>query len=140
MPINSVQVGIDTGGVPVRERVSISRWVNEPYPAWDQILTAHDVARLVRRPPWMLSSMAAVGQFPRKLRFRGKKIGWLKADIFEWMTCGSGSKIASTSEDITSSHWRRSDHPGQQALPVEYESSHSSTDLATAAQFSGVSP
>src|ERR1700690_2545217 len=90
MPANFVQVDIETGGAPVRERVSISRWVNEPYPAWDQILTAHDVARLVRRPRWVLSSMTAVGQFPRKQRFHGRKIGWLKADIFERMTRSSG--------------------------------------------------
>ena len=83
MSTNSIQDRIET--VCVRPQVSISRWVNEPYPAWDQILTAHDVARLIRRPPWMLCSMAAVGQFPKRQRFRGKKIGWLKADILEWM-------------------------------------------------------
>jgi predicted DNA-binding transcriptional regulator AlpA len=80
-----IQDVIETG-VYLRQRVSISRWVNEPYPAWDQILTAHDVARLVRRPPWVFGSMAAVGQFPQIQRFRGKPIGWLKADILEWMT------------------------------------------------------
>jgi len=33
MSANSVQDGIETG-VCVPQRVSISRWVNEPYPAW----------------------------------------------------------------------------------------------------------
>jgi hypothetical protein len=140
MTTNFVQVGIETDGVSVRQRVSISRWVNEPYPAWDQILTAHDVARLIRRPPWVLSSMAVVGQFPRKQRFRGKSIGWLKADILEWMTFRPHSKVATTSEDITSSCRRNSDRPGQQALPLEYASSCPSTDLSTVSHFAGVSP
>jgi hypothetical protein len=140
MPTNAVQGGIETGGDPVRERVSISRWVNEPFPAWDQILTAHDVARLIRRPPWVLSSMAAVGQFPRKQRFRGKKIGWRKTDILEWMTRRPHTKIATKAQDLTSSRRRSSDHPGQQALPLEYESSCSSTDLTTVSHFAGVSP
>ena len=32
------------------EPISLPRWVNERPPALDQILTAHDVARLTRRP------------------------------------------------------------------------------------------
>src|SRR5271170_2275060 len=97
MSTNFVQGDIETG-VCVPYRVSISRWVNEPYPAWEQILTAHDVARLIRRPPWMLCSMAAIGQFPKKMRFRGKNIGWLKADILEWMARTSQSRVATTSD------------------------------------------
>src|ERR1700678_2000984 len=90
MPTNSTHHGADTGGVSVRQRVSISCWVNEPYPAWDCILTAHDVARLIRRPRWMLGSLAAIGQIPCRQRFHGKHIGWLKADILEWMVRSSG--------------------------------------------------
>ena len=141
MPANSVQAGIETGRVPVCQRISISRWVNEPYPEWDQILTAHDVARLVRRPPWVLSSMAAVRHFPRKQRFRGKEIGWLKADILEWMTRRPHSEVVTTSEDITSGCRSSSDCPGRQhALPLEYEALCSSTDLTTISHFAGVSP
>ncbi len=140
MSTNAVQVGIETGGVPVRKRVSISRWVNEPYPAWDQILTAHDVARLIRRPPWVLGSMVAVGQFPQKRRFRGKKIGWLKADILEWMTCRPHSKVATTSENITFPCRRSLECLGQQRLPLEYESSCPSADLSTVSHFAGASP
>ena len=85
MATNSVQVGIEAAGVSVRQRISISRWVNEPYPAWDQILTAHDVARLVRRPSWALRGMAAIGRFPRKQRFHGRRIGWLQSDVLAWL-------------------------------------------------------
>ena len=84
MSTNSVQHGIATVAC-IPQRVSISRWVNEPYPPWDRILTAHDVSHLIRRPPWMLCSMAAVGRLPRIQRFHGKNIGWLKADILDWM-------------------------------------------------------
>ena len=141
MTTNIFQVGSDTCGVSARQQVSISWWVNEPYPAWDQILTAHDVARLVRRTPWVLSSMAAIGQFPRKQRFRGKKIGWLKADILEWMTRRPHSNVATTSKDITSSRRRSSSRPGQQALTLEYKSSCPCTDLSTPdSHFAGVAP
>lgn len=66
--------------------VSLSRWVNEPLPPWTEILTAHDVARLIRRPPWLVAGMAAIGRFPKRRSFQGRKIGWLKADILDWMT------------------------------------------------------
>jgi predicted DNA-binding transcriptional regulator AlpA len=66
------------------KNVSLSKWVNEPLPAWGQLLSAHDVARLTRRPRWVLLSMMALGQFPRKQRFHGRGVGWLRADVLEW--------------------------------------------------------
>jgi hypothetical protein len=68
-------------GTPaVRQSILLLRWVNEPFPLWDQILTAHEVARLARRPPWFVRGMAVMGRFPRKRRFRGCGIGWLRSD------------------------------------------------------------
>jgi hypothetical protein len=122
MSTNSAQDGVGLGGIGVRQRVSISRWVNEPYPAWDQILTAHDVARLIRRPPWMLCSMAAIGRFPRRQRFRGKNIGWLKADILDWMARSSRSGVAATSAKTNCCRRCRFDPPSQQALALKYPS------------------
>lgn len=122
MSINSDQNGVEPGGIGGRQRVSISRWVNEPYPAWDRILTAHDVARLIRRPPWMLCSMAAIGQFPKRQRFHGRNIGWLKADILDWMARGSRSGVAATSAKTNCCRRRRSDPPGQQALALKFPS------------------
>src|SRR5271168_5228149 len=119
MSTNSAQDGVGLGGIGVRQRVSISRWVNEPYPAWDQILTAHDVARLIRRPPWMLCSMAAVGQFPKRQRFRGKNIGWLKADILQWMARTSRCRVAIPSDKTKCLRRRRSGPPGQQTLSLK---------------------
>ena len=134
MDTNSVQVGIEASNVPVRPPISISRWVNEPNPVWDQILTAHDVARLVRRPRWVLSSMAVVGRFPRMHYFRGKRIGWLKADILEWMTRRSGFRDAAAQQSPISRRRRRSDLPGQQALPFE----RGPTNLTSASPIPGV--
>jgi hypothetical protein len=48
MSANSAQ-GVEPGDIGVSRQVSISRWVHELYPDWDPILTAHDVARLIRR-------------------------------------------------------------------------------------------
>ena len=96
MSIKSVQDDVEKG-VRVTQRVSISRWVNDPYPAWDRILTAHDVAlRLIRRPPWMLCSVVALWRFPKRQRFRGKHIGWLKADLLEWMARNARHSLAET--------------------------------------------
>jgi predicted DNA-binding transcriptional regulator AlpA len=65
--------------------VSLSRWVNERFPAWEQLLSAHDVARLTRRPRWVLLSMMMLGRFPRKRRFHGRGIGWLRSDVLQWL-------------------------------------------------------
>ncbi len=85
---DSLQSNAECLGTPLvrfRQRVLLSRWVNEPFPPWDQILTAHEVARLARRPPWLVSGMAVIGRFPRKHRFRGRGIGWLRSDVLSWL-------------------------------------------------------
>jgi hypothetical protein len=64
--------------------VTLSPWVNERFPPWEQLLSAHDVARLTRRPPWLLASLTLLGCFPRKCRYRGRGIGWLRADVLRW--------------------------------------------------------
>src|SRR6185312_14403955 len=68
-----------------RVDVSLSPWVNERFPAWTDLLSAHDVARLTRRPTWVLLSLAAVGRFPQKNYYQGRSVGWLRADVLEWM-------------------------------------------------------
>lgn len=71
---------------PVSTRVSLSPWVNELFPGWDQLLSSHDVARLTRRPKWVLLGMIVLGRFPRKRRFHGRRIGWLRSDVLAWVT------------------------------------------------------
>jgi len=137
MSTNSVQGRIEAT-VCIRQRVSISRWVNEPYPAWDQILTAHDVARLIRRSPWVFSSMAAIGQFPQRQRFRGKNIGWLKADVFEWMARTCPYRAAKSSDKT--SRRRKLVPPNQQSLSLECPRARTLNPHTTQSCIAGVSP
>ena len=65
--------------------VLISKWVNETPPAWDQILTARDVARLTRRHRWILSTLVLIGRFPKEQRFRGRPVGWSRKDVDGWL-------------------------------------------------------
>src|ERR1700756_1902587 len=67
------------------KNVTLSRWVNERFPAWEQLLSAHDVARLTRRPRWIVLSMVMLGRFPRKHRFHGRGIGWMRSDVLDWL-------------------------------------------------------
>jgi len=80
MNLDAVRSDVAADALRVRREVTISRWVNEPLPAWDQFLTAHDVARLTHRPSSLLRSMALLRRFPKKRRFRGRRIGWLRSD------------------------------------------------------------
>jgi predicted DNA-binding transcriptional regulator AlpA len=66
--------------------VHLSRFVNERFPAWEELLSAHDVARLTRRPRWVLASLVLLGRFPRKCRYHGRGIGWLRSDVLFWLT------------------------------------------------------
>jgi predicted DNA-binding transcriptional regulator AlpA len=66
--------------------VRLSPWVNERLPAIEELLTARDVARLTRRPRWELFGLTLIGKFPRKKRYRGRPIGWSRAEVLDWMT------------------------------------------------------
>lgn len=74
----------DPKGAPARPIV-LSRWINEPYPPLTELLSAYDVARLTRRPRWLLVGLTLIGRFPRKARFRGRTLGWWLSDVLEWM-------------------------------------------------------
>jgi predicted DNA-binding transcriptional regulator AlpA len=96
--------------------VVLSPWVNERFPAWEQLLSAHDVARLTRRPRWVLYSMMVLGRFPRKRLYHGHGIGWLRTDVVHWLAkdlraeqCRTGAGPASDRRPIT-----------QASLPLEF--------------------
>lgn len=72
------------------DRVTLSKWVNERFPPWEQLLSAHDVARLTRRPKWVLLGLTLLGRFPRKHCFHGRRIGWLRADVLDWIGSRAG--------------------------------------------------
>ena len=65
--------------------LTISRWVNEPYPPLVELLSAHDVARLTRRPRWILIGLGLIGQFPKRRRLRGEWVGWYRTEVLEWI-------------------------------------------------------
>lgn len=75
--------------------VTLSRWVNEPLPDWQGILSAHEVARLTRRYRWVLATLSCLGGFPKPQRFRGRRIGWKRRDVEDWIAQGSSEGVMS---------------------------------------------
>src|SRR5689334_3594598 len=73
-------------------RVSLSKWVNEKSPAWNEILSAHDVARLTRRHRWVVHTLTFLGRFPKRQRFHGRAIGWGKHDVLRWLAESAASR------------------------------------------------
>ena len=65
--------------------VVTSPWVNEPRPPLHKLLSSHDVARLTRRPSWLLTSLSLIGRFPKKAKFQGRAIGWRQSEVLDWM-------------------------------------------------------
>jgi predicted DNA-binding transcriptional regulator AlpA len=65
--------------------VVVPRWVNDRCPPLAEILSARDVARLTRRPSWWLLALSVIGHFPCKARFRGRALGWRRADVLAWL-------------------------------------------------------
>ena len=95
--------------------VPLSRWVNERLPAWNEILTSHEVARLTRRHHWLLNALTLVGRFPKKHQFRGRPVGWLRADVEEWLgRCGPAQRPLAPCRrrrlDLASPHLSRNRH------------------------------
>ena len=86
MTLNSVH------GTPTRQQtiaattVTISPWVNESLPNIHEILCSRDLARLTRRPRWILCGLALIGKFPRKKRYRGRLVGWSRVEVLEWLS------------------------------------------------------
>jgi predicted DNA-binding transcriptional regulator AlpA len=85
MQSHIVSSNIKAAELTKKAPISISPWVNEQLPPWDQILSAHDVARLTRRKRWVCVGLAWIRRFPRKRMYRGRALGWLKSDVLEWM-------------------------------------------------------
>ena len=71
-------------------RVTLSRWVNESPPSYQEVLTAHDVSRLTRRPRWVLETLTLFGRFPKKQRFHGRRIGWRRHEVLRWLGSEEG--------------------------------------------------
>lgn len=82
-----VEHAFETPAIPpaCEAPLTISRWVNQPYPPLGELLSAHDVARLTRRPRWMLMALGLIGQLPRRRRLRGQWVGWYRSEVLEWI-------------------------------------------------------
>jgi predicted DNA-binding transcriptional regulator AlpA len=83
---STVVISDDHVSATPNARVALSPWVNEPLPPFQELLSAHDVARLTRRPKLIISGLVLLRRFPKKRRFRGRQVGWLRADVLDWMT------------------------------------------------------
>src|SRR6266513_5776010 len=66
----------------------LSKWVNERFPPWEQLLSARDVARLTCRRRWVLSGLMPLGLFPKRLQYQGRPIGWNREDVLDWLSRG----------------------------------------------------
>lgn len=98
--------------------VHLSRWINEPLPDLRNILCSHDVARLTRRPRWLLCGLALIGRFPPKKRYRGRPIGWCRSDVLDWMS--RDLAVVPVKQECVNSYRRCSRrHPRQACLPLD---------------------
>lgn len=110
----------DTPAVPTRleTKVTISPWVNERYPPVNDLLCSRDVARLMRRSRWVLTGLSLIGRFPKRLKFRGRAIGWCRSEILDWMSRGLAVEPAEQERKSAPSICARR-HPRQGRLPLE---------------------
>lgn len=99
--------------------ITLSRWINRPYPPLSELLSACEVVRLTRRPRWLLTGLSLIGQFPKEAKFRGRRFGWWRKEVLEWMT--SDLNIAlETHERLKVSRCCTCAHPHQVCLPLEH--------------------
>jgi predicted DNA-binding transcriptional regulator AlpA len=115
---DTMAMGNAVTGLPTKTKVKLSPWVNEKLPSLEQLLSAHDVARLTRRPKWLLSGLMLLGRFPKKRRFRGRPIGWSRADILDWLSRGLATEEATHRVDSTPRRCTKG-APRQPCLPLE---------------------
>ena len=115
MRMNIISGTTGAANVP-RPCISISRWVNESLPPWNQLLTAHDVARLARRHQLILRTLALVGRFPKQVRFHGRRIGWRRTEVLDWVS--RDPALAASRPAVTTRRCVRH-HPRQASLPLE---------------------
>src|SRR5689334_25102444 len=84
MNIDNSGLRITRGWEAASANAQLSPWVNERFPPWSEVLTAHHVARLTRRHPWTIRTLTFFGRFPKRRVFRSRAIGWLRSEVEEW--------------------------------------------------------
>lgn len=100
-------------------KVHLARWVNEPLPNAQAILSGREIARLTRRPRWILIGMAMLGTFPKQRTHGGKAIGWHRADVLDWLT----QHMATEPEISPAPPACQQQRPSQTCLPFENKTS-----------------
>jgi hypothetical protein len=113
--VNST-LSISDDTVLPRAQVTLSRWVNEPLPPFQELPSAHDVARLTRRPKLVISGLMLLRRFPQKRRYRGRQVGWLRADVLDWM---SRDLALDETPQLAPRHCLHRPPPRQACLPLE---------------------
>ncbi len=98
--------------------VTLSPWVNERCPPLQDILSAHDVARLTRRPRWLLCGLVLVGRFPRRQCYHGRALGWRRTEVLEWMARGL-TVVPDERERLNAPRRCARPHLPQACLPLE---------------------
>lgn len=119
MPVDPSTIGATVNVPTPHAPVTLSKWINERYPPLNELLSAHDVARLTRRPRWLLSGLCLIGRFPKKVKFRGRSVGWRRSEVLNWMSLDPA--IDRDSETVLCTHARK--HPRQACLPFKRASS-----------------
>jgi hypothetical protein len=66
--------------------VGLSPYVNEEFPNWEELLSAHNVAQPTRRPHYIALSLALLGRLPRIRGFCNRGIGWLLSEVLRSLT------------------------------------------------------
>lgn len=79
------EIDEDAANRVCRGNLSLSRWVNEKFPPWTELLSAHDVARLVRRPRWMIPGLVFLRRLPKQRRYHGQPVGWMRSELTAWL-------------------------------------------------------
>lgn len=91
--------------------------VRAPVRLITELLSAHDVARLTRRPRCVLWGLALIGRFPREARYRERTVGWRRSDVLECMARGLVLKEDRVSPGISTASPRQRDLPLQDRAP-----------------------
>jgi len=107
MRTDTSELGTNAPAVVPRSNIALSKWVNEKLPAWNEVLGAREVARLTRRPRWILAVLAFVGRFPKPQRFHGRAIGWHRRDVQHWLLDAAGLSASADSVSCPSTAFER---------------------------------
>jgi predicted DNA-binding transcriptional regulator AlpA len=84
---------------------------------FQELLSAHDVARLTRRPKLVISGLVLLRRFPKKQRYRGRQVGWLRSDVLDWLS----RDLATDAAEPVARRCVRA-NPHQPCLPLECSS------------------